>query len=197
MLFVMSDSILAQEPLIGLPDSVLNSSSIYIEKGDTLYDVPLPEVLVSRKKYKAKSLTPQERRELWRLIRDVKRTLPYAKLISQTLIETYEYVETFPDEKSRRKHIKRVEKDLKKEYTPQMKKLTLRQGKLLIKLVDRQCNQSSYHIVRAFFGGWKAMWWNVFAHFYGTSLKTRYRPDLDKEDALIERIVLLVEEHRI
>ena len=77
-------------------------------------------------------------------------------MIAATLIETYEYMETMPDEKSRQKHLKRMEKEMKQQYMPEMKRLTLRQGKLLIKLIDRQCAQSSYQLLKAFLGGWKA-----------------------------------------
>ncbi len=165
--------------------------------GDTIYINALPAVTVYGKSYKAKALTQEQKEEFWRLIRDVKRTLPYAKIISSTLIETYEYMETMPAEKMQREHLKKVEKELLAEYKPKMKKLTLRQGKLLIKLINRQCNQSSYHIVKAFFGGFKAFWWNMFAGFFGASLKTGYDPINDSTDAFTERIVLLVEEGRL
>lgn len=188
----------AQEPRLGIPDSMLRHGTVVtMEQGDTVYDIALPQVWVKHKKYKSRQLTPQERQELWRLIRDVKRALPYAKMIAATLIETYEYMETMPDEKSRQKHLKRMEKEMKQQYMPEMKRLTLRQGKLLIKLIDRQCAQSSYQLLKAFLGGWKAGCWNLFARFYGASLKTRYEPDKNPEDALTERIVLLVEEKRI
>lgn len=164
---------------------------------DTLYDILLPDVFVTHTRHRARQLSIAEKRELWRLIRDVKITLPYAKMIAGTLIETYEYMETLPNDKSRNKHLKLVERDLKKEYTPKMKKLTLRQGKLLIRLVDRQCNQSSYRIVSAFFGSWKAAWWNLFARINGANLKSRYNPKENEDDALTERIVLLVEDNRI
>ena len=87
-----------------------------------------------------------------RLIRDVKKTLPYAKLIYATLIETYEYIMTLPDDGTREAHLKRMEKDLFAEYKPVLKKMTLSQGKLLIKLIDRECNQSSYDLLKAFLG---------------------------------------------
>ena len=109
----------AQEPRLGIPDSMLRHGTVVtMEQGDTVYDIALPQVWVKHKKYKSRQLTPQERQELWRLIRDVKRTLPYAKMIAATLIETYEYMETMPDEKSRQKHLKRMEKEMKQQYMP-------------------------------------------------------------------------------
>ena len=76
-------------------------------------------------------------------------------------------------------------------YKPQMKKLTYSQGKLLIKLVDRECNQSSYEIVQAFFGPTKATFYQLFAWTFRASLKKEYHPE--EEDKLIERIVRQVE----
>mgnify|MGYP000211212987 FL=1 len=74
----------------------------------------------------------------------MKKTLPLAREINRAVIETYEYIETLPDKKAREKHLKLVEKGLKEQYTPIMKKLTFSQGKLLIKLVNRQTDSSSY-----------------------------------------------------
>lgn len=69
------------------------------------------------------------------------------------------------------KHIKLVEKGLKEQYTPRMKKLTFSQGKLLIKLINRECNQSSYQLVKAFMGPFKAGFYQTFAALFGASLK--------------------------
>lgn len=87
--------------------------------------------------------------------------------------------------------MKRVEKGLKEQYTPQMKKLTFAQGKLLIKLVDRQSNQSSYELVKAFMGPFKAGFYQTFAALFGASLKKEYDPEND--DKLTERIIILVQ----
>jgi len=134
---------------------------------------------------------PADEERYWRLIRDVKRTLPYAKIIYTALIETYEYIMTLPTEKEREAHLKRMEKDLYNEYMPELKKMTLSQGKMLIKLVDRECNQSSYNLVKAFLGPIRAGFWNFFAGIFGASLKTTWDPK--GKDADAERIVELVE----
>ncbi|MDR1738830.1 MAG: DUF4294 domain-containing protein [Candidatus Symbiothrix sp.] len=126
-----------------------------------------------------------------KMVRDVKKTLPYAHLIYNTLIETYEYMETLPNDKAKEAHLKQMEKDLWEEYKPVLKKLTLTQGKLLIKLVDRECNQSSYNILKAYLGSFRAGFWNLFASLFGASLKTEWEPD--GKDAATERIVQLVE----
>lgn len=133
----------------------------------------------------------RQKRAYYKLIRDVKRTLPLAKTINHIIIETYEYMQTLPPGKEREEHIKRVEKGLKAQYTPQMKKLTYAQGKLLIKLVDRECNQTSYELVKAFIGPFKAGVYQTFASIFGASLKKKYDPEGD--DAMTERIILMVE----
>ena len=130
-------------------------------------------------------------RAYYKLVRDVKRTLPLARMINQILIETYEYMQTLPEGKAREEHIKRVEKGLKEQYTPMMNKLTFSQGKLLIKLVDRECNQTSYELVKAFVGPFRAGFYQTFASMFGASLKKEYDPDSD--DALTERVILMVE----
>ena len=164
----------------------------YLDGNDTVPIVRLPAVYIFPElKFKNK----KEQQQYNKLVRDVKRTLPYAKLIYNTLIETYEYIETLPDDKSREVHLKRMEKELFKEYKPELKKMSLSQGKLLIKLVDRECNQTSYNLVSAYLGKFRAGFWNLFAGVFGASLKSEYDPK--GKDALTERIVLLVENGQI
>ena len=155
---------------------------------DTIPLVRLPHVYVFPE---LKFRNEKERQKYNKLVRDVKRTLPYAKLIYETLIETYEYIETLPDEKTKKAHLKRMEKELFNEYKPELKKMTLSQGKLLIRLVDRECNQTSYELAKAFLGGFRAGFWNIFAGMFGASLKSEYDPQ--GKDAMTERVVLLVE----
>ena len=126
-----------------------------------------------------------------RLVNNVKKTLPLAKEVRQILIETAEYLEMLPDEKSKQEHIKRVEQSIIKEYTPKMKKLTYSQGKLLIKLINRECNSTSYEAIQAFMGPIRAGFWQAFAWAFGASLKKEYDPD--GTDRLTERVVLMVE----
>ena len=106
-----------------------------------------------------------------------------------------EFQRTLPNEKARQKHIKRVEKGLKEQYTPRMKKLSFAQGKLLIKLIDRQSNSTSYELVKAFMGPFKAGFYQTFAALFGASLKKEYDPQ--GEDKLTERVVLMVENGQI
>ena len=79
-------------------------------------------------------------------MRDVKLTLPYAKLIAETLIETYEYIETFPTKKEREDYLKQMEKSLFEQYKPILKRFSRRQARVLVKLIQRETHQSSYDI---------------------------------------------------
>lgn len=126
-----------------------------------------------------------------RLVYNIKKVLPIAKEVNKIIVETYEYLETLPNKKAKDEHMKLVEKSIKKEYTPRMKKLTYSQGKLLIKLVYRECNSSSYNIVQAFLGPVKAGFYQAFAWAFGASLKKDYDPN--GVDRLTERVVLQVE----
>lgn len=160
----------------------------YVEGKDTIAMANLREVYIFPEvKFKNK----KEQQKYTKLVRDVKRTLPYAKMVYETLIETYEYMETLPTEKERLAHLKRMEKELFKEYKPELRKLTFSQGKLLIKLIDRECNQSSYNLLKAYLGSFRAGFWNIFAGMFGASLKTEYNPE--GNDKMTERVVLLVE----
>lgn len=157
-------------------------------KGDSIDVIIMPELPVYPPlKFKNK----REAMRYNRLVYNVKKTLPIAKMVNQTIQETYEYLETLPTTKEKDAHIRAVEKGIKKQYTPQMKKLSYSQGKLLIKLVDRECNQNSYQIVKAFFGPFKAGFYQAFASIFGASLKKNYDPEAD--DRLTERVVRLVE----
>lgn len=130
-----------------------------------------------------------------RLVTNVKKVLPIAKEARQMLIETTEFLDMLPDEKSKEEHIKRVEDDIFRTYKPKMKKLTYSQGKLLIKLIDRECHSSSYEMIKAFMGPIRAGFWQVFAWGFGASLKKEYDPQ--GVDRLTERVVLMVEAGQI
>lgn len=126
-----------------------------------------------------------------RLVYNIKKVLPIAKEVNRIIIETGDYLETLPNKRARDEHMKVVEASIKKEYTPRMKKLTYAQGKLLIRLVYRECNSSSYELVKSFLGPVRAGFYQAFAWVFRASLKKTYDPN--GVDRLTERIVLQVE----
>ena len=156
--------------------------------GDTIPVVYLPNVYI----YRPPSFdNRRQERFYWRNVRDVKKTLPIAREVRGIIIETYEYLLTIPDEKAREAHLSAVEKGMIEQYTPQMKKLTLRQGKMLIKLIDRECDQTGFELIKVFMGGFKANFYQTFAALFGASLKKEYDPEI--EDAEIEEIIFWID----
>ncbi len=130
----------------------------------------------------------------WKTVRDVRKTLPYAKVICETMIETYEYIETFPTQKERDEHIKKMEGAIFEQYKPVLKKFTKSQAQMLCKLINRETDQSSYNILKAFLGSFRAGFWQTFGRLFGVNLKTDYRPDKDRKDAIIERVAVQIEQ---
>ncbi len=133
----------------------------------------------------------KERDRYNRLVANVKRLLPLAKLAKYTVIETYDYLQTLPTKKEKAEHIKLVEDGLKKQYAPTLKRLSRSQGRLLVKLIDRECGQTGYNIAQAFIGSFKANIYQAMAFCFGNSLTKRYDPEGD--DRYTERVVRLVE----
>lgn len=129
----------------------------------------------------------------WKTVRDVKRALPYAKVICETLIETYEYIETFP-QAEREAHLKKMESAVFDEYKPTLKKFTKSQAQMLCKLINRETDQSGYNILKAFLGSFRAGFWQTFGRLFGVNLKTTYNPDKDRKDAIIEQVAVGVEQ---
>ena len=163
-----------------------------IYEGDTIASLRMPTLYCFKPlNFKNK----KQRQQYTRLVRNVKKTLPIAKEVNRAIIETYEFLQTLPDEKARQKHLNAVEKSVKEQYTPRMKKLTFSQGKLLIKLINRETDSSSFELVKAFLGPFKAGFYQAFAAIFGASLKKEYHPE--GEDAMVEQIVLLVESGQI
>lgn len=133
----------------------------------------------------------------WRTVRDVKKTLPYAKLICETLVETYEYIETFPDQKERERYLKEMESAIFEQYKPVLKKFSKNQARMLVKLIQRETNQSGYDILKAFLGSFRATFWQGFGRLFGVNLKGKYAPDTDDNDAIIERVCTMVEQGQL
>lgn len=160
-------------------------------KGDSIPAVIMPTLY----KYPAMDFKSKKARERYnRLVANVKRLLPIAKSAKYYIIETYDYMETLPKQE-RAAHIKVVEADLKKRYTPLLKKLTRSQGTLLVKLIDRECGQTGYNIAKAFVGAFRANMYQALAFCFGQSLTKHYNPEGD--DRYTERVVRMVESGQI
>ena len=162
-----------------------------VEDGDsTLMLVLNPITCFPEEKFKNK----KQEEFYWRTVRDVRKALPYAKLIAATLIETYEYIETLPTKEEREDHLKAMEDALFKQYKPELKRFSRRQARVLVKLIYRETNQPTYGIIKAFLGGFRATFWQAFGKLFGVSLKAEWKPDKDHNDAMIERICIRIEQ---
>lgn len=165
---------------------ILALSEVY--KGDTIPSFQLMDVNI----YGRKNFSSRKKQKKYdKMVRDVLKTYPLSKEIKGVLVETYLYLQTLPDDESRQKHMEEVEKGVWNQYLPVMKKLTLSQGKMLIKLIDRECNQTSYELINAFIGRFKAGFYQTFAAIFGATLKKEYDPT--GADAEIEEIIFLME----
>ena len=133
----------------------------------------------------------------WRTVRDVRKALPYARLITETLLETYEYIETLPTQQERERYLKQMEGAVFEQYKPALKKFTKSQAKMLVKLIRRQTDQSGYDILKAFLGSFRATFWQGFGRLFGVNLKGDYRPDKNSDDAIIERVATLIEQGQL
>ncbi len=156
--------------------------------GDTVPIIALPEINVySFKIIKSK----RKARQLSRLIKNVKKVYPYAKLAGIKLQEYNEIFLTMSSEKEKRKLIRQVEKELKDEFGDELRSLTFSQGKILIKLIDRETGNSSFELVQELRGKFVAFFWQTFARIFGYNLKVKYDPE--GKDRNIEIIILMIE----
>lgn len=129
--------------------------------------------------------------EYLKLRRDVIRAYPYAKLAAVKLKYINDSIAHIPDERARKKFIKETEKELKADFEKDLKNLTITQGRILIKLIDRETGSTSYSLVRELRGSLQAFFWQGLARLFGTNLKSEY--DAAGNDAMIESIVQQIE----
>lgn len=156
--------------------------------GDTIWVAELDEIYIfPTKKFK----NNRERRRYTRLIHNVKTVYPWAKLAGDKLAEVEIHLATLETEKEQREYIKQVEDELLGEYKEDLKKLTITQGRILIKLVDRETGDTSYELVKELRGNLSAAFWQALARLFGSNLKSEF--DAEGEDRLIEEIVVLIE----
>lgn len=141
-------------------------------------------------------LTPAEIRKNQKLIRNVKRVLPYAKMGKERLDQIERRAASMSD-RERKDYIKRMEKDLLAEFSDELKELTISQGKVLLKMVDRETGRTSYMLVDELRGRLRAGFYQTFAKLFGYNMKKRYDPLHDKDDNLLERVILSVEAGRV
>ena len=162
--------------------------AVQILGNDTVYLAFLRDIYVFPKmKFKSK----RQEEFYWRTVRDVKKALPYAKIVSSELIRVNTLLGDINKENERKRYLARYEKEIFKRYEPELRKLTLNQGRLLLKLIDRECNSTSYDLIKNYRGSVSAFFWQGVARIFGSNLKSEY--DSKGNDKIVERVILLVE----
>jgi hypothetical protein len=159
--------------------------------GEILPEVAIKEVTVVGHHKNIARRTLSQYRKYDRLVYNLKKTYPYAVIVRLRLNQVNEDLLKIEDEKDRRKYIKNMEKDVFKEYEDDIQDMSITQGRLLIKLIDRETQNTSYDLIKQYRGGLNAAFWQGIARLFGTNLKENYDPY--GEDALIETIVCEIE----
>jgi hypothetical protein len=175
----------------GLKGQVVDTSKVgigYVIGNDTVIHREIREVWVyPRREFR----NPRLERQYYRLIQRVKKVYPYARKASELLAQYEPEYERLKTDREKRKLINKVEEQLMGRYKEEFKKMSISDGKVLIKLIDRQTGKTGYDIIKEFKGGFTAVFWQGVARLFRNNLKDEYDPF--GEDLLIEEIVTLVE----
>ena len=163
-----------------------NPTEVLPEDNDTLLEEPiqLQEVIIHRNK-----LDPQAQKEYLLLQNRVYKVYPYAKIASDRLMALNQNMDKLKTNREKRKYFKITENYIENEFSDKLKKLSHKQGQILVKLIYRQTGVSTYELIKEHKSGWKAFWSNTTAKFFEINLKTIYAPYLVNEDFLIETIL--------
>lgn len=170
-------------------------------KGDSLPDrfyllheverdgVKLPEVEIKEATIHARTERTRrsEYRQYDKLVYNIRKVYPYALIVRSKLAEVNDDLKNYPDERDRKRYLKEVEKDVFAKYQHDIENMTITQGRLLLKLIDRETQNTSYTLIREYRGKFSAAFWQSVARIFGTNLKEEYDPY--GEDALIEAII--------
>ena len=168
--------------------SVVDSVMLQINQNDTFYLARMQDVWVYPKMvFKNK----KQERFYWKTVRDVKKTLPFAKELTKEMQVADYQLALLPDEKARRKWWKQHEKYLFKKYENDFRHMTASQGQMLMKLMDRESDRTSYDIIKHYRGKASANFWQFVAKLFKNDLKEEY--DADDKDRIVERVINLVE----
>lgn len=156
--------------------------------GEVLPEIDIKEVVIIGRESTAKKF-PFYRYQ--RLVFNLKKVYPYAQMVRAKLGEANDQLMMLPDDKERKKYLRKFEKEMFGEYEDDIRGMTVTQGKLLIKLIDRETYNTSYDLIRQYRGAFSAAFWQSIARIFGSDLKAEYDPF--GEDAIIEIILMEIE----
>lgn len=172
-----------------LPERFYVLHNVYRE-GESLPEIEIKEVNISGRR---RGSAAQFRR-YDRLVYNVRRVYPYAVVVRMKLDQVNSELMRIEDEKERKEYMKQVEKEVFRDYEEDMRKMTITQGRILIKLIDRETMNTSYELIKDYRGSLSAAFWQGIARIFGTNLKAEYEPY--GEDAAIEKIIADIESGR-
>ena len=161
---------------------------LQVKNNDTFYLARMHDIYVYPK---IKFRNKQQERFYWKTVRDVKKTLPFAKLLAQEMAFADQQLARIPDQKMRKRWWRDHEKYLFKKYEQDFRKMTASQGQMLMKLMDRESHRTSYEIIKQYRGKASANFWQFIAKLFKNDLKEGY--DTEDKDRIIERVINLVE----
>ena len=164
--------------------SGVSDTIVYIQDSDTIREIIIEEVTISDES-KVK-LTKEEREQIKLLERRVRVVYPYAKLTAEKLTQINATMAKLKTNKEKKKYFKLVEKYLNEEFEPKLKKLSRKQGQILVKLINRQTGKTTFDLIKDYKSGWKAFWSNNTAKLFNIDLKKTYDPMEVPEDYYIE-----------
>lgn len=162
---------------------------IFILGPDSLPHVMLPDITVFPQ---PKDMSRRQFRQYTSLELKVKKVYPIAKLAAKKIGEYNKVYLSFKKERERKEYVKNIEKELFAEYEKEIRSMTVSQGRILIKLIDRETGRSSFEIIKEFKGGFNAFFWQSIARIFGHNLKSEY--DAANEDRMIEYIVWQIDQ---
>jgi hypothetical protein len=165
---------------------IQKESDLTVENDTILNDtIELPEIIVRKEK-----LDIEARKQFQLLQSRVLKVYPYAKITAERLTALNRGMTNLKTEKEKKKYFKIVENYLTNEFEAKLKKLSRKQGQILVKLIHRQTGNTTYDLITNLKSGWKAFWSNVTAKLFDINLKTKYDPYQNNEDYLIESILV-------
>ena len=162
-----------------------------VHNGDTMYVVNAEPVFILGPNVKPSNQKKKDYDRYTRLVFNIKKVYPYAKKARVMIEEMNKELASYKDERDKKEYIKKKEKALFDQYEAELKNLTISQGKLLIKLIDRETTITTYDLIKEYKGPITAVFWQGIARIVGSNLKVTYEPY--GEDQLIEEIIVLVE----
>jgi len=163
----------------------IGNEDFFIIKNDSL-TIPLDEIIVLNKR---KFDSSKERKYYFWYTKKVRKAYPYAKLSADKMTELNLALDSIKSKRKRRKHVKKVQKYLEGEFTEQLKKMTRTEGRILIKLINRQTGKTMYNLIKNYRSGLKAFMYNTSAKFFKLNLKNKYQPEEIALDFLVEDIL--------